>query len=87
MLGSHYRAIRYERRDWPFVADRRICSGGGAALPFPFLPLVFGWHFSKAPKLLDVPSLSVERWMKRVQSCPVGENGVIADRAVTGISW
>ena len=24
MLGSHCRAIRYERHDWPFVADRGI---------------------------------------------------------------
>ena len=24
MLGSHCRAICYERHDWPFVADRRI---------------------------------------------------------------
>ena len=43
MLGSHCRAIRYKHHDWPFVADRGIFvyfSGGGAALPFPFLPLV-----------------------------------------------
>ena len=56
MLSSHCRAIRYERHDWPFVADRGICSGGGALLASGTL----GWHFSKAPKLLDVPSLSVD---------------------------
>ena len=66
MLGSHCRAIRYEHHDWPFVADRGIFvyfSGGGAAsLTLSLLASgTLGWHFSKAPKLLDVPSLSVDR--------------------------
>ena len=51
MLGSHCRAIRYEHHDWPFVADRGICSGGGAALPFPFLPLVPLVAFLKGSKI------------------------------------
>ena len=75
MLGSHCRAIRYERHDWPFVADRGICSGGGAALPFPFLPLVPLGGISQRLQTY-VPSLSIDRWMKRVQSCPVYYVGV-----------
>ena len=43
MLGSHCHVIPYKRRNWPFIADHGIFFyflGGGAALPFPFLPMV-----------------------------------------------
>ena len=49
MLGSHCRAIYYARHDWPLAADRGTVTFG-AALPFPFLPLVpLGCILSKAP--------------------------------------